>query len=255
MTVSATGARTIWIGLPVAIGDARVPLDAVPDAPRALNFAEAPLQADLIAVLASSPEAATLEHLFIGTSHDYARKLEKQKAGDALAMADGVGALARGHFPALRWLSLGDMELLHNGHRLLGRIGDVTHVFAAAPHLEELTLQGQFSLKHPVRHESLRRLEVDLDDIGVSGGPLSQATVTNLLSSHLPMLRELHLSLDEQDLTTDYDVPDALLTGDGMAALLSLSMDRLTPDAHSRLRAWAAARGIPTADLSSGIRA
>jgi hypothetical protein len=82
-----------------------------------------------------------------------------------------------------------------------------------------------------------------VDDIGVSGGPLGQPTIDNILTSRLPALRILELSLDVESVQP-YEVPEAFFTSNGYPALECLGMDCLTPDAQSRLRAWAETRNV-----------
>jgi hypothetical protein len=233
---SATGS-TLWIGLAPDPDHRRAVLAAVPQAPRSLCFVEAPDQAELVGALAASPEAATLEHLMIGTSHDYARNRPIR-----YDMSAAVAALRGARWPALKHLSLGDMEQLFNGHAYYGKLGDVTHVFEAAPQLEELRLRGQFTLRGPVRHALLRDISVFVDDIGVSGGPLSQDTVSRLLSSDLPALREICLSFDDGDREADYVIPDGFFTGSRFPALTAFDMDCLAPADAARLAAWKSER-------------
>ncbi len=135
------------------------------------------------------------------------------------------------------------MEKLFNGHAYYGRVGDITPVFAAAPNLERLEVCGCFALTRAVHHDRLEALTILLDEIGVSGGPLSQATVTNLLSSRSLRLRECELALDE-DFAPLYDIPDAFFSGDGFPALEAFAMDRLNPDAEQRLSAFKSLRGL-----------
>jgi hypothetical protein len=61
----------LWVGLPPDPDYRRMPLQAVPEAPRSVLFVEAPEQLQLIAALADGPEAKTIENLMSGTSHDY----------------------------------------------------------------------------------------------------------------------------------------------------------------------------------------
>jgi hypothetical protein len=231
---------TIWIGLRPDPQYRRAPLAALPQAPRSLCFVEAPDQAGLIGALATSPEAASLEHLMIGTSHDYipGRPIRYD-------MSAAVAALCGARWPALKQLSLGAMELLFNGHAYYGRLGDVTDVLAAAPQLDELRLRGQFTLRGPVRHDRLRDLSVLVDDIGVSGGPLGQDTVSHLLASDFPALRTVCLSLDDGAREADYSIPDAFFVGLRFPALTAFEMDCLAPGQHARLTAWKAGRGLP----------
>jgi hypothetical protein len=230
---------TIWIGLRPDPEYRRAPLAAMPQAPRSLCFVEAPDQAELVGALAASAEAASLEHLMIGTSHDYIPNRPIR-----YDMCAAVAALRGARWPALKHLSLGDMELLFNGHAYYGKLGDVTDVFEAAPQLDELRLRGQFTLRGPVRHDRLRDMSVFVDDIGVSGGPLSRDTVSHLLSSDFPALRRLCLSLDDGARAADYVVPDAFFTGSRFPALTDFDMDCLAPEQHAQLAAWKAGRGL-----------
>jgi hypothetical protein len=230
---------TLWIGLGPDPDYRRLALAALPQAPRSLCFVAAPDQVELIGTLAASREAATLEHLMIGTSHDYARNRPIP-----YDLSAAVAALRGARFPALRHLSLGDMEMLSNGHAYYGKLGDVTHLFAAAPELDELRLRGQFTLGAPVRHDRLRDMSVFVDDIGVSGGPVSQDTVANLLSSDFPAMSTVCLSLEDGDREVDYRIPDAFFTGSRFDAVTVFDMDCLAPEDEARLAAWKAGRGL-----------
>lgn len=84
---------------------------------------------------------------------------------------------------------------------------------------------------------------MQVDDIGVSGGPLSQASVDNILTSRFPRLRTLELALDEGE-AQPYGVPEAFFVDNGFPALECFGMDRLKPDVEPRLRAWAAERKL-----------
>jgi hypothetical protein len=233
-----TGA-TIWIGLRPSAEYQRAPLAAVPTVPRSLCFVEAPEQATLIAALAASAEAASLEHLMIGTSHDYIPNRPIR-----YDMSAAVAAFRAARWPALQRLSLGGMELLFNGHAYYGKLGDVTDVFGAAPQLDELRLHGQFALRGPVSHGRLRELSVFVDDIGVSGGPLSQDTVSNLLSSDFPALRGVCLSLEDGDREADYVIPVAFFAASRFPGLTAFDMDCVAPEDEARLAAWKTARGL-----------
>lgn len=235
---STTG-ETIWLGLPPNAEHRRAPLTAEPRAPRSLCFVEAPDQEPLIAALAASAEAGTVEHLMIGTSHDYIPNRPIR-----YDMSAAIAALSGARWPALKHLSLGGMELLFNGHAYYGKLGDVTAVFDAAPQLEELRLHGQFMLRGPARHDRLQDLSVFVDDIGVSGGPLTQDTVSNLLSSDFPVLRNICLSLEDGDRGDDYIIPDDFFDGAQFPALTAFDMDCLTPDEEARLAAWKSERGL-----------
>lgn len=230
---------TICVGLGPDPAYRRSPLETVPGAPEAVAFLAAPQQADLIAAFTASQEACTVNRLMIGTSHNYA----VERAGH-YDMSDAVAALSEAALDSLTHLSLGDMELLFNGHRLLGTLGEITHLFAIAPRLCELDLYGHFNFGQPVRHDQLQDVSIALDDIGFSGGPLSQASVSNLLTSSFPNLATFHLDLDEGDRLDDYTIPDAFFDDAAFPALTAFSMDCLTDQSAARLSEWKQANRI-----------
>jgi hypothetical protein len=229
----------LWIGFPPDPAAGFASVGSMPDAPRSICFVEGPEQDTLVAALAGSPEASTIEHLMIGTTHDYARRGRPTPYDFSATTA----ALAAARMPALKRLSLGDMEKLFNGHGYYGVVGDLTPVFDVAPNLESLDVCGRFTLARPVRHVRLESLTVDVDEIGISGGPLSQETIDALLSSRFPRLRALYLALDADEVQP-YAVPDRFFADDGFPALEVLGIDQLQPAAEERIVAWASARGI-----------
>lgn len=235
----STAGQSVCIGLAPDPDHGLLPLREVPDAPGWVCFLEAPRQAELIRAFAASPRARTVERLVLGTSHDYARK---RSVGYDMGAA--VAALAGARLPALKRLSLGDMEMLFNGHRLFGTLGDVTAIFDIAPRLEELGLHGHFALRRPVRHARLRSLLVEVEDVGVTGGPLDQETVSNLLLSDLPSLAECALDLSDDHPEFLYAIPDAFFSGSPFPALRHLRIDTLTSEANARVEAWKAKRGV-----------
>lgn len=236
-SVSTSG--QLWVGLGPHNEFGRVSTSSLPKDLKQVCFVEGPEQAGLVETFATSPEALRIELLMIGTSHDYA----KRRGPGPYNFAPTIDALRHGSLPALRRLSLGDMEQLFNGHVYYGSIGNITHVFDIAPQLEELALYGCAILDRPVTHRRLEELHLRVDDIGVSGGPLGQATIDNILTSRLPALRMLELSLDVEGVQP-YEVPEAFFTCNGYPALEDFGMDCLTPDAQSRLRAWAETRNV-----------
>lgn len=68
-----------------------------------------------------------------------------------------------------------------------------------------------------------------VNDIGISGGPLSQATVDNILTSRFPQLHTLELALDEEEEVQPYDVPEVFFADNGFPALERFGMDWLKP--------------------------
>lgn len=89
----------------------------------------------------------------------------------------------------------------------------------------------------------LEKLIVHVEDIGVSGGALGQATVDNILTSRFPRLHTLELALDEEEVRP-YSVPEAFFVNNGFPVLERFGMNWLEPDVEPRLRAWAAGRKL-----------
>lgn len=237
---------TLFIGLGHEEGYDRQPIDGMPAGATRFLFVEAPRQADLIARFLASDDVNRAEHLFIGTSHDYARARPPEGYDFHLAVA----ALAGGRFPSIRTVSLGDMELLFNGHRGYGSLGDIAPVFDALPNMVDLELFGNFALSRPVRHDKLKTIAVWVDDVGVSGGRLSRETVTNLLSSSFPALEEIDLDLEDGDEGLVYSLPEAFPAGKILPALQAFSMTNLSPEDAERVARWREARAASRANGS-----
>ena len=220
-----------------------LPLTEIPKVPRSISFLEAPIQAELVAALMRSPEAKTLEHLFIGTSHDWPGGARSHDPDDAFNMTAAVSALAGGWLPALTALTLGDMEMLFNGQRLTGTLGDVAPVFEAAPNLRQLSLTGGYALSRPVRHDRLETLSAEQSDIGCWSDPPDQATITHLFSSSLPRLTGLSIHIDSGE-DVAFDLPEIFFSGNGFPSLCRIDFNKPDENAAARLKAWATRRGI-----------
>ncbi len=245
--------QALLVGMKPRPGYPMLPISAVPAAPKSISFFEAPIQAALIAALMRSPEAKTLEQLSIGTSHDWANKdTPDLAADDVYNMTAAVAALAGARLPALKQLTLGDMEMLYNGQRLTGTIGDVTPLFDAAPNLDELSLSGTYVFSRPVRHDRLRSLTAEQSDIGCWADPPSQESITQLFSSHLPHLTNLSIHVDSWE-DVAFDLPDAFFTGGGFPALKQLDFNKLTPAAEARLADWKTSRGITPTPMQGAL--
>ena len=121
---------------------------------------------------------------------------------------------------------------------------DITHIFKAAPELQELELCGHFALQGPVHHRHLHRLSAQIADVGDAGGPLSQETFSHLLSSTFPSLETVYLDLDEGGNEADYVIPERFFAGRGFPALATFELDRISPESSARLTAWKNARRI-----------
>lgn len=222
----------LWIGLPPDQSFRRMPVTVVPESPQSVLFVEGPVQADLISAFVAGLEAATVENLMIGTSHDYISG-HRTPYDFAAAMA----ALMTARMPALKRLIVGDMELLFNGHGYFGQLGDMTAVWDVAPNLETLRICGRAEFSRPMRHETLKTLSLTADDISGHSGPTAPESVNNLLCSHFPRLRELDLSL-EVDGAGAYTIPEMFYNGRHMPALSEVSIDGLSVEHSERLERW-----------------
>jgi hypothetical protein len=226
---------TMWIGVD---GGRDWPnarrVEPYPGARRRVDFLAAPVQADLVAAFVNSPEALVVEDLFIGTSHWYLKSYNND-AFPGYDMAIAVAALLGGHLPALRSLTLGDMEDPSGGLRMFGTIGDIGHIFAVAPALQYLGLHGNFALDAPVRHDAVGLIEALFDNSGITGDAISQEAFDNLLSSSFPRLHHLSLELTEGGDEEDLTIPDAFFAPDSFPSLARLDLDRLAPAAKARL--------------------
>ncbi|MEO1197733.1 MAG: hypothetical protein AAFX39_00665 [Pseudomonadota bacterium] len=215
------------------------PVDTLPPAPERVFFADGADQVALIEVFLASPMASHVRHLAIGSSH-----LVAERRG-SLDFSGAVAAQKRATLPVLETLSLGDMERLFNGHRYFGGLGDIAPAFDAAPNLRTLDLHGGFSLSRLVRHARLETLSATVDDIGVTQGAPSPATVDTLLSGDFPALREIDLLLDDGDPdSADYTLPPRFFSGAAMPGLTAFSLDRLASASRGGLDGLARKKGI-----------
>jgi len=231
--------RDLLIGLPPDAARGRLAVESLPENLKSILFLEGPEQADLISDFVGTPAAAVVENMMIGTSHDY---ISADRA-PPYDFADAVGALKGANMPSLKVLSLGDMELLFNGHGYYGRVGDITHVFHIAPHLEELRIFGNAEISGAVQHDGLRRLFVTVDDIAGHCEPMTETTFTSLSTSRFVQLTECELSL-EADGAPSYQIPDIFFSEGRYPALEAISIDSLAPADAIRLSAWKASRGL-----------
>ena len=228
--------KDLWVGLPPDPDHNRLPVLAVPEAPRSVLFVEGPEQVQLITALADSPEATTIENLMIGTSHDYIPS-RRTPYDFSAAMA----ALMNAKMPALKRLIVGEMELLFNGHGYYGHLGNITDLVRVAPNLAELHMCGRAVFTRPIRHDRLQVLSLVADDIAGNSGATAPETVSNLLSSHFPEMTQLHLSLGA-DAAPSYSIPEAFYSGVNMPSLRDVEVDCLEPVHRERLEKWKADR-------------
>ncbi|MEV4483078.1 STM4015 family protein [Micromonospora coxensis] len=156
---------------------------------------------------------------------------------------------AASRLPALRALFLGDMTSEECEVSWM-RVGDVSPLLDAYPHLEVLRVRGgeDFSFS-PVRHAQLRELVVE------SGG-LSREFVTAVLDSDLPALTDLELWLGTDDYGGDTGIADLapLLAGERFPALrrLGLRNAEIADDLAAALASAPVVRQLERLDLSMG---
>jgi hypothetical protein len=130
------------------------------------------------------------------------------------------------------------------------KVGDVSPLLTAYPGLEVLRVRGGEDFRFsPVRHERLRRLEVQ------SGG-LGRDFVRAVLGSELPALEELELWLGTDGYGGDTTVADLapLLAGDLFPALrrLGLRNAEIADDLAKALATAPVVRRLAALDLSLG---
>ncbi|MFI1194826.1 STM4015 family protein [Micromonospora sp. NPDC020750] len=151
--------------------------------------------------------------------------------------------------PNLKALFLGDI-VAEECEISWMRVGDVSPLLTAYPGLEVLRVRGGEDFRFsPVRHDRLRRLEVQ------SGG-LRPAFVRAVLDSELPALDELELWLGTPDYGGETTVADLapLLAGERFPALrrLGLCNSEIADDIAEALAAAPVVKRLAALDLSLG---
>jgi hypothetical protein len=126
-----------------------------------------------------------------------------------LDYAPMIEALTSAEFPELEVCQLGVCELFHNAEDRYGRLGDVSKLVNNMPSLKELGLYGSFDLSEPLYLPELEKIEVFVADFWPSEllVPLTQETVTNLLSSNFPKLIDLNLDFELDKPYPEYVAP------------------------------------------------
>jgi len=205
--------NTCFFGVPSNEQYGRVPLKIVPEIVPEVLFLMDSDQSDLVEAFIHSKQCQTLSKLIIGCS-SYSRRVPNY--------AQGISILKNADCPELKVLSLGEWVTFHNAHTVSGQLGDITPVLQNLSHVEELSLYGHFELAEPITFPNLKEINVE------NGGPISNATLSNLLRSSFPKLDTLFFDLDcenyylkptELDMDcpeyeTRYTFPDAFLSGD-----------------------------------------
>ena len=124
--------------------------------------------------------------------------------------------LSQGKFPNLETLELGVWQLFSNSHCAYGNVGRIDGLANKMPKLKRLYVYGKCELRTPLSIPQLEVLHVVVDDptTGINGGTLDSLTVSNILSSSFPKLREIYVDLECDDEDVCYPVPGSMLAGD-----------------------------------------
>lgn len=151
---------------------------------------------------------ATTISLHIGNS--------SYELGKGLDYRGLTASLAKAEFPQLETLELGIWQLYCNSHCAFGQIGNIDFLSQCMPNLKHLSVFGKFDLQSYLSFPKLETLSIEVDDptTGVNGGELDSATVSHLLSSSFPELRELYLNLEIAGGVVCYSIPNVMLTDD-----------------------------------------
>lgn len=101
-----------------------------------------------------------------------------------------------------------------------GQRGDISMIGKHMPRLQVLELAGWFEMSAKACHAELQKLNISLQGTtGIGGGPISQATLSNLLSSEFPRLQELWRNLDCDDNDHRYHLPECLFSVENVPEL------------------------------------
>ena len=196
-----------FFGVPPDAQYGRKPLDTVPPAAEGFHFYLGSDATDLIGAFVHSEYAPKAVRLSVGDSC--------YRKGSGRDYAAVVKILSAGHFPTLRFFSLGVWQLFSNSHCAYGRLGDLGTLFSAMPGLEALSLHGRFLLSAEASFPRLKTLDVQADDpiTGINGGAIPAAAVDRLLASDFPLLEEAYLDLEVDESEERYALPEAFVSG------------------------------------------
>ena len=242
----------LFIGLgPKDIGQ---PVTELSDAFTYVCFFAAPEQVALLQDFVNSEFAQHVTHLFIGTSHDYAERVSTGRVALELPyyFDKAIDVFKGAHLPALKWLSIGDMELLFNGQALHGYAGDISPVFPACPNLETLEVWSMFRMDQIVDHAAIQEIGIEADGLCMvkeTDEQVDAQSVTNLLSSRFENLRVLELDIPETD-TTQYTIPEAFFEQPSMPALKILNLGGFGDHIANQMDIWQQGTGRHDLKLS-----
>lgn len=206
-----------FFGVPADKDYGRRPFERIPRGTTGFHFYLGEDQQELFDSYTGSELCGSTTSLHIGNScfelgrgRDYSRL---------------VASLASSEFPHLETLELGVWQLFSNSHCVYGNVGRIDGLADRMPNLKKLYLYGKCELHAPLSIPGLEILHVVVDDTvtGANGGPLDLSTVSNLLSSSFPELRELYLGLETDD-NVCYTVPEAILSNDLFPNLTTIEL-------------------------------
>lgn len=213
-------ALTCSFGIPSSAEEAGRPLTSLAAGCTGFEFILGERGLPLVTAFAASDFPAQTERLAVGYC-------SYNPQYDQCDLRPLINALSQTEFPKLKQLYLGDYFLYVNGPGATGWLGDVTPILNHSPALQYLSLVGNFSLTTNLSLPELTELSVELDDYqsSLNRGPISDETLTYLLSSHFSKLEQVFLDLSiDANVDTYYSLPDIFLQGSRMPALHKLEI-------------------------------
>jgi hypothetical protein len=207
-----------FFGVPTDELYGRKPLVSIPGDSRGFHFYLGADQQRLFDSFLNSDLPQSTTSLHVGNS---CYRLGKGRDYSQLT----ASLLAR-EFPNLKALELGVWQLFSNSHCAYGNVGTIDGLGLKMPELRNLSIYGNFLLHHPFSIPQLEKLHITVDDpvTGMNGGPLDIDSVSNVLSSSFPNLRELSVDLGMEDETLCYSVPDSLANNNAFPQLAEFEL-------------------------------
>jgi len=202
------------------------------------------------------PANATGFHFYLGSQHVELFKAFCDSALPASTQSLYIGNTSSYHYPGtdyhefttlllqtewpmLERLELGVWHLFCNASTMYGCVGCLDGLATAAPALKHLELCGQAELTSPLSFQRLESLSFSTADtcVGAENSQTDPQTLLHLLSSSMPMLRNLYVDLDPDDEDGPiFDLPAGLLSEGNLPQLSKLEIcGRFQPKAKEAL--------------------
>jgi len=209
---------TCFLGVPSDDLYGREPLEKIPEYVPVWHFLLGSDQQELVAAFAHSDHCKTVRYLSVGSS-SYSRNFP-------LDYSNAIATLKEADCPNLKHLSLGVWHLFANEHCAYGQLGDITPVLNNLSQMEDLEIYGNFEVTELISFQYLKELTVTLNDniTYLNAGPISNSTLSNLLSGTFPNLEEIFLDLDCDKNDSDYTFPGVFLDGNNLPKLTTLEI-------------------------------